>query len=346
MKLAMHEDLLGYLLGALDAEERASVEQALAQSPQLRANLEMLRQSLEPLESLDEVADVQPPPGLVDRVFAAMDEQQAAHAPMPRSRSSARAAADVRLERYSVSDTIVLSLIVLAAFSLILPALANSRYQARKAACQDNLRVLGEGLVTYSMRDPGQRFPLVSLAGNRSFAGVFAPTLRAHELIGPQGAHVICPGSDLAVGDTNWSVPTLAEIDQAERSMLQYLQDRAGGSYAYSVGYLENGQLRAVKNLSRPNFALISDAPSNFLPDRRSANHGGRGQNVYFEDGHYAFVTDVRFVPGDDPWRNDEGFAEAGIDRSDSVVLPSGMPPVVDLNMIPLFGPAAGGARR
>jgi hypothetical protein len=286
---------------------------------------------------------VETPAGLADRVCDAIAAHAAARRPTPRSLSSARSAAGMRLQRYSVSDSIVLSLVVLVAFTLVLPALVNSRYQARKVACQDNLRVLGEGLLNYSRHDPGQRFPLVPISGSRSFAGVFAPILFEYEMVGPDSAQVVCPGSDLAselaVNDTSWSVPTLQEIDRAERFTLQRLQNRAGGSYAYCVGYLEDGRLQAVRNASRPNFALLSDAPSYYLPDRRSANHGGRGQNVYYEDGHYAFVTDVRFVAGDDPWRNREGFAEAGRDQFDSVVLPSGMRPVVDPpETIPLIG--------
>lgn len=333
----MHEDLLGYLMGALDADEQARVEAELANSAQLREELEHLRRCLEPLDAIREAADVDPPAGLAERVCDAVDAQAAARRPTPRRMLSAHACAGIcHLERYSVSDTIALSLVVLTAFSLILPALANSRYQARKIACQDNLRVLGEGLLTYSARDPGQRFPLVPLSGSRSFAGVFAPILLEHEMIGPQGSQVICPGSELATGDRNWTVPTLREIDQAEKSILQFLQDRAGGSYAYSVGYVEDGRPHAVKNRGRSNFALVSDAPSYFLPGRRSANHGGRGQNVYFEDGHYAFVTDVHIVPGgDDPWRNYHGFAEASDVENDAVVLPSAMRPVVDTSELP-----------
>ena len=79
-------------------------------------------------------------------------------------------------------------------------------------------------------------------------------------------------------------------------------------------------------------FRAAGDGRPHFLPDRRSANHGGRGQNVLFEDGRCFFVTDMRVVPGgDDPWRNDDGFAEAGTAVDDSVVLPSGMRPIVDL---------------
>ena len=143
--------------------------------------------------------------------------------------------------------------------------MANSRYQARKVACQDNLRVLGEGLLNYSMRDPGQRFPLVPISGSRSFAGVFAPILFEYEMIGPDGSRVICPGSELAL---NW--PSMIPAGPCRRCRkstgprirLQQLQDRAGGSYAYSVGYIEDGRLQAVRNLNRSNFALLSDAPS------------------------------------------------------------------------------------
>ena len=71
----------------------------------------------------------------------------------------------------------------------------------------------------------------------------------------------------------------------------------AGGSYAYCVGYMDGDGLHPIKNQGRSQFALLSDAPSFFLPDRRSAHHGGRGQNILYEDGRVAFVTDLR---GDD----------------------------------------------
>ena len=150
------------------------IEEELARDPQLRAELERLRRCVKPLESVPEAADVEPPAGLAGRVCDAVEAQVAQNHPTPRSLSSARSAAGIRFQSYSVSDSLVLSLVVLAAFTLILPALANSRYQARKVACQDNLRVLGEGLLTYSMHDPGHRFPLVPISGSRSFAGVSA----------------------------------------------------------------------------------------------------------------------------------------------------------------------------
>ena len=134
-------------------DEQSRIEQELAQDPQLPPELEHLRRCLRPgLETVSAAADVDPPRA-GRPVCEAIDTQVALGEHHATQSAGSAAAADIRLQRYSVSDTIVLSLVVLAAFSLILPALANSRFQAR-TACQDNLRVLGEGLFTYSERDP------------------------------------------------------------------------------------------------------------------------------------------------------------------------------------------------
>ncbi|MHB8971519.1 MAG: hypothetical protein ACYC3X_08425 [Pirellulaceae bacterium] len=327
----MHEDLLGYLLGALDADEQSRIEAKLAESPRLRLELARLRQCLKPLESTWD--DWDPPPGLAGRVCESIDAYERSCHPAPRSLSRMRMAAGLCLQRYAVSDCIILTLVVLIAFTLFLPALANSRYQARKVACQENLWTLGKGLFSYSELQLN-RFPLVRISGNRSFAGVFAPILLEHELLEPENPPLVCPGSELAAERDGWFLPTLLEIDQATGPRLRILQDRAGGSYAYCVGYLENGRLRAAQNQSRAGFALLSDAPSFHLPDRRSAHHGGRGQNIFYEDGHVTFVTDLRALPGDHPLLNWEGFAEAGVDCSDAVLLPSGSRPVVDVESV------------
>ena len=60
----MRERLLGYLLDALEPEERQAVEDALARDPKLQRELEVLADSLEPLEASGD--DVEPPEGLGD----------------------------------------------------------------------------------------------------------------------------------------------------------------------------------------------------------------------------------------------------------------------------------------
>ena len=66
--MAMREELVGYLLDALDADERATVEQRLRQDSQLQHELELLHESLEPLRADEGSFD--PPQGLAARTCA------------------------------------------------------------------------------------------------------------------------------------------------------------------------------------------------------------------------------------------------------------------------------------
>ncbi len=324
----MQEDLLGYLLGALDADEMQRIECELHRSPALRRRLQTLRCSLAPLEAVEQ--DVEPPADLVESVWSAIDGRQLDQVPTPRSFSRVTEDLVAGMHRYALNDVVVLALVALVAITLFFPALANGRYEARKLACQNNLRLLGAGLISHSERQPDQRFPMVPVTGNRSFAGIYASTLRSDQLLTQHCNWLVCPGSGTQVGRRGWYIPTLDEVDNARGYWLVQLQHRAGGNYAYSVGYLHNGHVRPVRNRGRAQFVLLADVPSLYLPGRVSANHGGRGQNLCYEDGHVAFVIDPQLEGRDDPLRNRLGFAEVGVDRDDAVVLPSAMPPILE----------------
>ncbi len=339
----MHEDLVGYLLGALDADERQRVEAALAADATLRRELQRLRQLLQPLDALND--DQIPPSGLVNRTLDRIEQNTACTRSDPSTaRVPAPVAATSFIRTFSVADSLVMGLVMLAAFILLFPALVNSRFEARKISCQDNLRQLGIQLITYSDRRADHTFPFVPLTGNRAFAGVFAPTLRDNLLIPADSSLLVCPGSDLATRGADWSVPSLQQIDQAAGHELILLCRRAAGSYAYSIGYFDQDGYRANRNLGRSYFALVGDTPSAYLPGRVSANHAGLGQNICFEDGHIEFVRDPHVMRSDDPLRNRLGYAEAGVDRDDAVVLPSGMRPVVGKPLAP--APGFGDPRR
>jgi len=340
----MHEDLLGYLLGALSGDEQRRVEDALVSDPRLRDELERLRESLEPLESLN---DQQPPPtGLVDRTLQAIERHENANRPTPRSvvpPHAATLACDPKGDsafqsRLSeVSHGIVLALVGLTAATLLLPALANSRYEARINGCQNNLRVIGNLLIDDSLRHGGS-YILVPLSGNRAFSGIYAPQLLDRHLITANTTSLICPGIGRSDELRSWSVPTLERIDNVTGAELDRLQRQAGGSYAYIVGYVdEQGRYRSIRNQSRPNFPILGDVPSFHLEGRQSANHGGKGQNIFFEDGHIRFVTELNQLVADDPIRNRCGNPEYGLDGDDAVMLPSSMPPVIDPDSAPLI---------
>ena len=61
----MHDELLGYLLGALDDEEQKLVEEYLAAVVDARLSLEILRRGLDPLEA--DNGHLDPPDGLARR---------------------------------------------------------------------------------------------------------------------------------------------------------------------------------------------------------------------------------------------------------------------------------------
>ena len=58
------------------------------------------------------------------------------------------------------------------------------------------------------------------------------------------------------------------------------------------------------------------------MPGRQSANHGGRGQNVLFEDGSIRFIRHVPDPPHlpDDPFHNLDGEVAAGRAFDDAVI--------------------------
>jgi hypothetical protein len=68
----MREDLLGYLLGALEPDEEREVEDRLEADPELRQRLRVIRRGLEPLSSDDGLIDA--PPGLAARACNFIDQ--------------------------------------------------------------------------------------------------------------------------------------------------------------------------------------------------------------------------------------------------------------------------------
>jgi hypothetical protein len=164
--------------------------------------------------------------------------------------------------------------------------------------------------------------------GKLAAAGVFAPVLIGSGYL--DGARpLVCPASTLA-DDRQFRVPSLEELSSIQDpALLARVRERMGGSYGYCLGFVEDGRYHSPRNQRRAFFALIADAPSDQLPGHQSLNHGGRGQNVLFEDFHVQFFTTP--TPNglqDHFFVNDKGEVEAGRHRNDSVIGPSGAAPI------------------
>lgn len=218
----MQEDLLGYLLGALEPDEMRRVEQWLRTSEDGRrelAHLERMLAALEESELADPVPaeELMPPPDLVGRTLANLpplpppDEDEVLGETRDESRDDRqhdappdRIGGGPLLSPVNEGGTAstwglrdwagsVAAAAILIAISL--PALSEGRFAARKATCQDHLRDLGVAMTQFASRNAQSRLPSVAPAGYQAFAGVYA--LRLHEaglLDNPQ--KTLCPSVD------------------------------------------------------------------------------------------------------------------------------------------------------
>jgi len=323
---SVQELLLGHLLGALDDPERESLQARLPRDPQLQRELEATRRLLEPLELIRE--DFVVPAGLAQRTCRAVFSQSRSTIPAPTARKpmSPEICPPSRISRIRRLDVAMAVGVFLAAALLSVPAIQTSRSSARLAGCQDNLRHLGTAMTEYSEKNQGY-FPIVPAEGKLAAAGIYAPVLLRDGFLS-QPSRLICPDSPLA-GQKDLSIPSLDELHNAVGDKLVDLQHRMGGSYGYCLGHLRDGTYRATKNLRREQFALMSDAPGT-EPPFQTDNHGGRGQNVLFEDGRVRFLASPKprgFA--DDFFCNALGEVAAGLHPDDSVIGSSASPPII-----------------
>jgi hypothetical protein len=326
----VRQHVFDYLLGDLDASDLKDVRARLATDPAYRDGLVNAYRRLLRLQSSRDDAEV--PCGLAERTCnAVFDPIQRRRLRMcPRRPMTPAIAASGGGRRFTRIDAAVTAAILLIAGMLVLPAVKGSRFQARLAACQNNLRQVGQALAEYSHRNH-DLFPSVPEKGNLAADGIWAPVLQEQGLL-MEPQNVLCPESSLAQRE-DFRIPSLADLRRAAGRELSRIQRQMGGSYGYCLGYFDHGTLQPTRNLNRPYFAILADAPSD-TPEHQSPNHDFEGQNVLFEDLHVAFCVTTRPGDGrDNIYTNDFNEVAPGRHRDDSVLAPSGTPPIVFVNL-------------
>lgn len=303
----MQEDLLGYLLGALEPDEMRRVEEWLREDAGGRRELTELERVLKRLEADDE-ADAAPPVDLVSRTLASLPPL-----PLPTHRSEGREPAGAvgvlslssceegsSGSAWKVRDWIASVAAVVILIAITLPVLAEGRFAARKAACQDHLRELGVAMTQFATRNAQSRLPSVAPNGYQAFAGVYAPRLREAGLLdSPQ--LTFCPSIDretfwpmsLRSADTDrprsrWDSEfpvrvTMQTLDELGRELilanetpasdaaaqqrvmaaiekLRWIQLTAGGQYSYTLGVRDGDNFSSPRFQGRSHFAVMSDA--------------------------------------------------------------------------------------
>jgi prepilin-type processing-associated H-X9-DG protein len=310
----MDENLIGYLLDALQPDERRAVESRLRSDPAARARLASLRHALMPLEA--DAEPPKPPPDLVARTL----RRVAALAPpglptAPPVRGDRSGAGRFWVAR---ADVLVAALLLVVMSGLGWSWLAGQWHRSQRVACAANLQTYWRGLETYSDLRDG-RFPRIELSGPASFAGSFIPSLTGAGVLAPGQVSVLCP----AEGRKPPAGHTLEELNELYqkpgRCQYHAVARELAGSYAYSLGYWRGTSLCGLRRDTDGMLPILADrAP---VEGGNSRNHGGGGQNVLYVDGHVCWHTQTTVGPdGDDIFRNRNNQVLAGIDRGDVVL--------------------------
>jgi prepilin-type processing-associated H-X9-DG protein len=324
------EQLLGYLLGALDAAESRQVEAELDQNPALRVEMARYQELLSRLGMDEEPEEFEPPRGLADRTVdfvaengdAATVASSALTSPVRLSPSGPVQGDSGR--NYSFTDILVACSVLLTFGALLFPTINQMRLSAQRATCQYRMVQTGAAIWEYALVQPNRNYPWIPETGNLAVAGNVPLTVRNAGFSLPR-QNLLCPGAGPMECMSGSPDPTVEEVEQATGCELRNCQQRIGGDFAYNMGYMSGGHLVASTMGSRENFALMADAPG----DLTRPAHDGRGVNVLYEDGH------IRFLPkrqtagvGDDPFHNRKGYSAAGLDPNDSALGPSDARPL------------------
>lgn len=350
----MHEDLLGYLLGALQPHEMERVAELLKCDPEARRQLAEIQRSLDPLEEHYEPGQT-PPPDLVQRTLDSLP-------PLPDATWEPAASSSQNLDLAKGShvqlppihpsddwprsrsltwlDFAAMSAAAAVLLALLIPHIANGRFESRRAACQNQFRELGIAITSFVNRDEQGRLPAVSPSGPEAFAGIYAVRLRDAGLLGSDSVRW-CPSLD-APGDAETTfaelnqLPSVSQLHHSSADTLRRFQEFAGGHYAYTLGVIDQDRFESPRFESRASFAVMSDAPMAGTPSqdnyRQSIGHDGRGINVLYEDGRVRFVgVESLGVMPDHPLFNHRGEVEAGVNVDDASLAPSWRPPFVDV---------------
>lgn len=347
MKHPSQEDLLGYVLGALDAQEERDLQEKIDSNPEIEDQLLELRHAMSPLDSLS-FGEPGSRPGLARRtcelvanlkhgkqdLFEDSDAIREMFDDAPTSQETELQPASQLSAFSQFTDRLVhprswsridllAGVAMLAIFaSILLPAISHSRFQGRIDSCKHNLTQVGNAMLAYSDLH-GSHFINASMSMASSNNGLFGPVLTGSGFIEDDSLFA-CAGRAEA---EPLQIPTMQQIRSARGSQKETLLRRMGGHFGYALGFFDGDKYSAPRNDGSAHAVIIADMPSADLPGRSSQNHSGKGQNCFFADGHIQFVTN-HAIGGDAIYENDLGIVGPGIGERDNVIAPCHVAPV------------------
>ncbi len=313
----MREQLVGYLLDALDEAEVRAVEGALAdprEGPSLQQDLDTLKRAVAPLAH-----DRNPEPapaGLATRTIAFVDAQGSVDTiPLKRALTPAR---DATLFQRARLDRMLLAASALAACVLIVPLVYDALADSRARRVERNLQRVAEAL--HGHGESHRLLPTPPDGGPLSRAGLYAPTLVSERRLLADDGVLLVPDSKLSRRGA-FRVPTREEVEAAVGTpQFDDLVNRMGGDFGYTLGHrCPEGRLQPNRDLRRATHPMVADAPAACC--EKSENHPAGLHYILFEDGHFERRSVNSLHEADDHlYRNHAGKVAAGVDPNDAVI--------------------------
>jgi hypothetical protein len=317
------QQLLGFVLGALEPDEERAVEAYLAEHPESQAVVARLRRAVAPL-GLDADDNAELPADLALRTIGCVAEHivtsegtvaqagdssvsdylQAVGAkrpPAPLPPVYPHQAALDGPPTYRFRNIVAMFSLTTAAVLIGLAAVMSFRQMEEMKACQNNMRLMSQAINAYCDLNDG-KCPRVP------------PNTNVREAW--RDVHPFLPR------EFTWTCAATGNTDVAFTPDEKPVPSPALIEYAYCLGYHDEfGRLQGVtRDADNDHYPILADAPLRRSGATVPVNHR-KGQNVLYLGGHVRFCTDPYVGPNrDDIFYNTVHEVQAGTHRWDSVL--------------------------
>ncbi len=326
----MREQLIRYLMGELDEDERRQVRALLRENPALQQELQRLRTCFAANQDQEEVPEPTPPRGLATRTAQFISDSDEFEIEQATERAGAMTSAGdppAGVLGWSLADLSVAFGVMMAVSMLVFPAIRDSREGTRRTICANNLREMAQLLQTRAVTRGGFVPPV--LPGET--AGVYAARLIEEEVVTPEDLAplLVCPGAprakDVRSNRMIVAIPTAFAIRNMSSAQLAQVTAQISPFYAYRLPYRINGSgnLHYLRDDRSPFSPIICDTAGDG-ENSMSPNHGGSILQVLCQDGHVR-VLNTCILPemSDDLFHNNMGKVSVGLGPLDAVLAPS-----------------------